>query len=151
MRSATLSGPSRRLRLLCLLFLAAFLVLAARAAHLTVFDSRGKGWGERQIRTVLRLPAPRGLIVDRRGVELAVTVHSPSVYVVPDDLDDRQQTARTLARVLDLDPGELAVQLERRRRFSFVKRWVTREQAERVRELELPGVGILQEPRQVGS
>ncbi len=147
MRAATLSGPSRRLRLLCLLFLAAFLVLAARATHLTVFDSRGKGWGERQIHTVLRLSAPRGLIVDRRGVELAVTVQSPSIYVVPDDLDDRAQTAGALARILDLDARDLAGQLERRQRFSFVKRWVTRDEAERVRELELPGVGILKEPR----
>lgn len=147
MRAASLSGPTRRLRLLCVLMLSAFLVLAVRAAHLTVFDSRGKGWGDRQIRTVLRLPAPRGLIVDRRGVELAVTVPAPSVYVVPDDLVDRDATARALARILGHDPEKLTQELRRRQRFTFVKRWATREQADRIRALELPGVGILKEPR----
>lgn len=147
MRSATLVGPSRRLRLLCVLLLAAFLILAARAAHLTVLDSRGKGRGEQQITTVLRLPAPRGLIVDRRGVELAVTIPAPSLYIVPNALGDRAETAHKLAEILDLDPASLAVDLERRRRFTFIKRWITPEQAERVRQLALPGVGILREPR----
>jgi cell division protein FtsI (penicillin-binding protein 3) len=129
------------------LLLCGFGVLAARAAHLTVFDSRGRGWGERQIRTVLELPAPRGLIADRRGVELAVTVQAPSVYVVPDDLEDRGHAARQLARILELDAKALGDQLAERRRFTYVKRWVSREQASRVRALELPGVGVLQEPR----
>ena len=147
MRSATLTGPSRRLRLLCFAMLLGFVVLAARAAHLTVFDLRGKGWGERQIRTVLRLPAPRGLIVDRRGVELAVTIQAPSIYVVPRDVEDPDGTARVLARILGRDARVLAQELRHRRRFMFVKRWATREQAAEVRALELPGVGILKEPR----
>lgn len=147
MRAATLEGPSRRLRALCGVLLLAFLVLAGRAAHLTVFDSRGRGWGDRQFHTVLRLPAPRGLIVDRRGVELAVTVESPSIYVVPDELGDRDATARALAGVLGQESKALADELRGRRRFTFLKRWASREQAERIRALELPGVGILKEPR----
>lgn len=147
MRSATLSGPSRRLRLLAVLLLSSFLVLAARAAHLTLLDSRGKGRGQRQITKVLQLPAPRGLIVDRRGVELAVTIPAPSIYVVPHALGDRRQTARKLAHALGMDPATLAADLERRTRFAFVKRWTTREEAETIRKLELPGVGILKEPR----
>ncbi|MFP6629380.1 MAG: penicillin-binding transpeptidase domain-containing protein [Myxococcota bacterium] len=147
MRSATLSGPSRRLRLLAVLLLSSFLVLAARAAHLTLLDSRGKGRGQRQITKVLQLPAPRGLIVDRRGVELAVTIPAPSIYVVPHALGDRRQTAQKLAHALGMDPATLAADLERRTRFAFVKRWTTREEAETIRKLDLPGVGILKEPR----
>jgi cell division protein FtsI (penicillin-binding protein 3) len=146
-RSATLAGPSRRLQWLCVLLLLGFVVLAARAAHLTVFDLRGKGWGERQIRTVLRLPAPRGLIVDRRGVELAVTLQAPSIYVVPRDVEDPDHTARALAKILGHDSQALAKQLRHRRRFTFVKRWASREEAAAVTALELPGVGILKEPR----
>ncbi len=147
MRSATLSGPSRRLRLLAVLLLSSFLVLAARAAHLTLLDSRGKGRGQRQITKVLQLPAPRGLIVDRRGVELAVTIPAPSIYVVPHALGDRRQTAQKLAHALGMEPATLAADLERRTRFAFVKRWTTREEAETIRKLDLPGVGILKEPR----
>ena len=147
MRSATLSGPSRRLRLLGVLLLSSFLVLAARAAHLTLLDSRGKGRGQRQITKVLQLPAPRGLIVDRRGVELAVTIPAPSIYVMPRDLGGRKQTARKLAHALGMNPATLAADLERRSRFAFVKRWTTREEAETIRKLELPGVGILKEAR----
>ncbi|MFP6606760.1 MAG: penicillin-binding transpeptidase domain-containing protein, partial [Myxococcota bacterium] len=110
-------------------------------------DSRGKGRGQRQITKVLQLPAPRGLIVDRRGVELAVTIPAPSIYVVPHALGDRRQTAQKLAHALGMDPATLAADLERRTRFAFVKRWTTREEAETIRKLDLPGVGILKEPR----
>ena len=147
MRAATLAGPSRRIRLVCVLFLSAFLLLAVRAAHLTVLDSRGKGLGKRQITKMLRLPAPRGLILDRSGVELAVTIQAPSVFVVPDALDDRAETARQIAGILGLPARRLVSDLEQRETFAFIQRWTTEESAERIQQLDLPGVGILKEHR----
>ncbi len=147
MRGAALIGPTRRVRLLGSLMLGGFLILAARAAHLTVFDSRGKGWGESQLAAVLSLPAPRGMILDRRGVELAITLQAPSVYVVPRDVEDKQATARALARVLGLNAELLATELQNRDHFTFVKRWASNREATQIRALDLAGVGILKEPR----
>ena len=147
MRGATLIGPTSRVRLLCSLLLVCFLVLAGRAAHLTVFESRGKGWGQRQLRAVLRLPAPRGMILDRRDVELAITLQAPSIYVVPRDVEDRQATASALATVLGVDVAPLAAKLGAREQFTFVKRWASSSEATKIRALGLAGVGILKESR----
>jgi cell division protein FtsI (penicillin-binding protein 3) len=56
---------------------------------------------------------------------------------------------RALANALEMPPALVRERLGRSKRFSYVARWVAPERAERVRALELPGVGILDEPRRV--
>jgi cell division protein FtsI (penicillin-binding protein 3) len=147
LRSASLVGPTTRLRLICALLLTCFAVLAARAAHLTVVDMRGQTRGDLQIRSLLRLPAPRGLIVDRRGVELAVTVEAPSIYAIPGDLEHLEASAQALGAALGQDPAKLAETFRTRQRFTFLKRWASADEARKVEQLGLKGIGILREPR----
>jgi cell division protein FtsI (penicillin-binding protein 3) len=131
------------LRALLLLF---FAVLAARAAHLTVVDTRrGEAHATRQLHATLPLPPARGLIVDREGSELAVTVRSPSVYVIPALAEER--VAGSLARLLHLPERDLRERLRGRERFTFVSRWVSPAVARAVREKDLPGVGLVSESR----
>jgi cell division protein FtsI (penicillin-binding protein 3) len=131
------------------LLLLPFFVLAARAAHLSVLNERGEARGDAQTRRVLTLLPERGIIADRNGVELALSSDAPSVYAVPADLPDVDAAARSLARALDLSARELAQRMHRHHGFVFLKRWVEPERARRVRDLDLPGVGILEEPRRV--
>jgi len=142
MRSA-----SSRLRVLHTIFVALLLGLSARAAYLSLWETRADERAKSQIQGHLLLPPERGLILDRHGVELAVTLHAPSVYVIPRQLERIQPTARVLAEILDLDAGTLAERLRERQGFTFVRRWVSREQAEQIQIRALPGVGIAEEPR----
>ena len=68
------------------------------------------------------LPPRRGDLVDRRGELLATDLRTYSVYAVPRLMKDRRATARSLARLLDLD----ARALERRFRQRPAFCWVTR-------------------------
>ena len=142
MRSA-----SSRLRVLHTIFVALLLGLSARAAYLSLWETRADERAKSQIQGHLLLPPERGLILDRHGVELAVTLHAPSVYVIPRQLERIQPTARILAEILDLDAGTLAERLRERQGFTFVRRWVSWEQAEQIQIRALPGVGIAEEPR----
>jgi cell division protein FtsI (penicillin-binding protein 3) len=146
-RSPDLRAAATRLSVLRALLLVVFLVLAARAAHLSVVDERGAGAGGRQVHTTLELPPARGLIVDREGMELAVTVEAPSVYVLPDELPAGPEVARALAGALGLDRRQVAKRVRGRERFTFVARWVKRERAEAVEALGIPGIGIVRESR----
>jgi cell division protein FtsI (penicillin-binding protein 3) len=136
-------------RVVQVLLLCAFAGLSLRAAHLSVIDRRGLERGQDQTDRALHLVPHRGLIVDRSGAELAVTLSAPSVYALPAALEDRAGTAERLARALSREAGPLQERLAKATRFTYVARWVTAEQAERVRELELPGIGVLDEPRRV--
>jgi penicillin-binding protein 2 len=69
-----------------------------------------------QLRTI-RVPAPRGPIVDRNGVVLVTNRVTSSVQVWPGDLPDgsaeRRLVLRRLARVLELPPAELEARVAR--------------------------------------
>ncbi|HEY5656431.1 MAG TPA: penicillin-binding protein [Myxococcota bacterium] len=149
MRSADVRTSARRVAVVRAALVLAFVGLAARAAHLSVFDQRGAVLGDSQSLRTLTLAPERGHIVDRTGTALALSVDAPSVYAVPSQLEDAAVAARRLAAVLDLDARALRTRLERARGFQFVARWVTPEQERRIEALALPGVGVLREPRRV--
>jgi cell division protein FtsI (penicillin-binding protein 3) len=91
----------------------------------------------------------RGTIVDRNGAALALSVTAPSVYATPEALTDRKAAAAALARALGLERRHVEARLDAHPSFVFVARWVDPTAAERVRDLGLPGVGVLEEPRRV--
>jgi cell division protein FtsI (penicillin-binding protein 3) len=149
MRSADLGRSGLRLRVARAALLICFALLSVRAAYLTTIDSRGADLADRQNATTLVLPPARGLVVDRSGAELALTVSSPSVYAIPAGVQDLDETARALAQALDRDSSSVRKRLVKRAPFVFVDRWVRGDRAEAVRALALPGVGIVPEPRRV--
>ncbi len=149
MRSQALRSAAVRVGTLRLLLLGLFLVLAARAGQLTVVSTEGRLQGNRQIQTQLSLPGARGLILDRGHKELALSVDAPSVYVLPQLLNDRPRSLAKLAKILELDRRHLERRIADHKGFTFIARWVSDAQAKRVSELALPGVGIEREPRRV--
>lgn len=141
-------GPLRvRLRVVYVLLVLAFCALTVRSAQLTLLAGRSTERGRSQLLSALELAPERGRIVDREGVDLALTVGVASVYAVPSEIADPDGTARRLAKLLDLDAARLRERLAQRRPFVFVKRWVDEERAEQVLALGLPGIGTVDEPR----
>ena len=124
-------------------------MLAARATHLTVIDHRGASRGESQTESTYRLPAPRGLIVDRHGAELAVSVEAPTVYADPSAVTDPAAAAHALAPLLKRDERTLRARLQKKGQFAYLARWVDEAQASPIAKLALPGVEILREVRRV--
>jgi cell division protein FtsI (penicillin-binding protein 3) len=127
----------------------AFVVLAARAAHLSVFDQRGAQRGEAQTLRTLTLAPERGSILDRDGSGLALTVEAPSVYAIGREVNEPVAAARLLSRELGIDRATMLRSLETREGFQFVRRWVGTEQAERILSADIDGIGIVQEPRRI--
>lgn len=99
----------------------------------------------------------RGTIYDRRGEKLAVSISADAVYVMPAEVTkDRRKAkenvelvARRLAELLDLEDreGELRAKITRRSSSEWIKKKVPPEQARAVREANLPGVGVVENPQ----
>lgn len=147
MRSPALDRASNRIVWIRFAGLAVVLLLAGRAAHLTVAHTRARELYERQIKTEKKLPASRGTIFDRNGRELAITTEAPSIYALPRLMEDRAVAAHALAEALEVDLTHIARRIGSRDGFTYIARWVEPAVAARVRALELPGVGIDLEPR----
>lgn len=101
----------------------------------------------KQQEQVMSLDARRGLIYDRRGRELAMSIEVDSVYAVPAEIDDPAGTAAALARVLGPDTGvpALASRLTGDRLFVWLRRKVDPEVRAAVKGLGLKGIGFARE------
>jgi len=149
LRSADVRTGAKRVAVARILVILAFAGLGLRATHLSVFDRKGAQQGEAQSLRTLTLPPERGQIVDRTGAELALSVEAPSIYAIPSRIESLPAAARALAPLVGTSPTRLAERLARREGFQFVARWVSRDVAQRVRALDLAGVGVVDEPRRI--
>ncbi len=120
---------------------------------------RGASWDDasrRQAVTSATIQAKRGVVKDRHGAELAITVDVDSVFAEPrrfevpaEDgrsrvLDHERvgQAAHALAPLLQLPAAKIEEQLSSGRGFVYLKRRVSPEVAASVRALQIPGVGM---------
>ena len=97
------------------------------------------------------LSAPRGLILDRQGRELARSIDVDSFYADPREMEDVDAASAALGRVLNMDAVGLSTKLKEaksaRRGFVWLARRVEDGQAQAVKELKLKGVYSTEEQR----
>ena len=134
-------NPRRRI-----VFIAAFLLvwttaISARLVKLQIFDygELSRRAARQQQRTVEVAPR-RGIIYDRNGHELAMTINVDSFFAVPSEIEDPALTARSLARVLNDDPRVLLARLESNRNFVWIARKQDAQTSDRIRSLNLKGI-----------
>jgi len=103
---------------------------------------------EKQHRTRVLLYAHRGMVLDREGRTLAISTEVDSVCADPYLIQDKGATAKTLSEILQADYVDILSKLEKdKRRFAWIKRRVTRDEAERVMRLKMGGVFLWPEEK----
>ncbi len=101
----------------------------------------------RQQYLAIETPPVRGLITDRNGKEFVTNLKIPSIYAVPRIMkdEDREKFARELSTILSLDRKSITDKLSRDKSFVWIKRRVSAEEANGVKRLQSPALGILDE------
>jgi penicillin-binding protein 2 len=100
----------------------------------------------------LALPAPRGVIYDRRGRPLVTNRAAYSVGVLPMEVSDPGRLAGALGPILGMDSEEIVARIEAGRRRPFepvlMRRDVSKTAVVTIEEhrLDLPGVIVQAEP-----
>ena len=94
----------------------------------------------------------RGILSDRNGNGLAMTVLADSVFADPTAIDDKKAAAHALASIVHIDPDEADSSEERildrltsGHNFAWIARRVTPQAADAVRALNLKGVYFVKE------
>lgn len=143
-----MSQFGRRLSLVGAGLALGFVAIVARAVQLQASRHAAmRLLAEKEYLNELRLPPVRGRIYDRYGKSLAASVEVPSVHADPMAISDPRPVANQLAKILDADAHGFYRRLREERRFVWLKRHITPEQAGRIQALNLAGVGIVHEPR----
>ena len=146
---------SRRLFLLMIGYLILTLVMGWRLTAVQLVDADVyAGWAAQQTQREIDLPANRGAITDRNGDPLAMSLATSTIYANPPVLVEAEVdpfvVATELAGVMPgADPRELAADLSSDRAFVYLGRQLPREVGQAVTDLQLPGIGVVEEPKRV--
>lgn len=140
-------GIKFRLAIAGLFFLLMFLAVVVRAFQLQILQGEKlKRLGEKQhLKEWIVLPK-RGTILDRAGEPLALSLEVQSVYARPRRIKEPEAAARSLAQALGLGQAEVQQKLKTEKPFIWLKRQITPNEAERIKALNLEGVGMSFEP-----
>ena len=141
-------GPKRRL-----IMFTAVLFLWMGAVCLRLVQMQVLHYGDwvqkalrQQSRTITVEPR-RGIIYDRNGSELAMSIDVDSIFAVPSEIPEPETTAAILGNVLQLDPQDILARMKASRNFAWVLRKVDGETSRRVRDLNLKGIYFRKEPK----
>lgn len=91
----------------------------------------------------IEIKAKIGVIYDRNGKELAISVSSHTVWASPANIVDAQNTAKKLAEVLSLDEETVYKKITKKTNVEKIKQWISQEETKKLRELNLPGIEIV--------
>ena len=139
-------------RLLLFLFLSSvgWFILFGRVVYIQVIlgeDLQSKAY-EQQTRD--RLIAPqRGSILDRNGVGLAMTETVNSISVIPIQVKQKEETAKYLAEVLELDYDTVLEKVKQNVALVRIKNKVDKELAMEIRKKGIAGVVIDEDIKRV--
>lgn len=125
--------------------------LAGRLIYLTVIDrSFLQRQGDARSLRIVDLPTYRGMITDRSGTPLAISTPVESVWLNPQvfDADDTLKLSQ-LADLLQIPAADILNRVEHAetKGFIYLKRGLEPYLAQRVKQLNIPGVNLQQEFR----
>ena len=139
----------RRLVGLCAAFFVMFAAVVIRLADVQVIHpDRYVSQGVRQRFVSKQLPAGRGTVLDRNGVELALSLPQKSVFADPQLVTRTghiHETAAALAPLLKMDVVDLERRITGDGRYVLLAHTVPGAVATKIAELDLTGIGTFDE------
>ena len=145
----TAKAANRRIRLLLGVFVLAFGLTFLRAAWLQGVRAASFGrLASSQHSEDVVVPAARGTIYDRTGVQLAIGEQAQTVYADPRQVTEPKSEAVTVAQVLRLDAQQVYAALsDRTRGFVYIARKADPALAAKLLRRRLPGIYAYAEER----
>ena len=141
-------GKNSRLYLLGAMLLLWCVSICGRLVYLQIF-SYGKfvkQAGHQQQRAI-PLAAKRGVIYDRAGRELAMSVLVDSAFAVPTEVKDLPTAVSLITRITGDDYNVVLADCRAHRTFCWVARKANDETIERINSLKLQGIHFQKEPK----
>ena len=130
-------------------FAIVWLILIVRVVHLQVLPHKKLNQLKNQIfETTLKTKPRRGVIYDRKGKELAISIPSQSLFADPKLLEQPYYCAKKIAQMFKKPKKQILKKLlNKKRRFVWLQRHLTEEQVKKVKSWKLKGLYFIKEPK----
>src|SRR5436305_180299 len=141
----------RRIGLLFALFLGLFILATRRAAWLGVVRGNSlKGKAVAQQVQELDVPATRGTITDRNGLDLAVSEDAVTVFANPFLIKNPTAVAQRVAPIVGRTYSQVLSQIaDRSKGFVYLARKLPPATEAKIKALKVPGLGTMIEPKRL--
>jgi cell division protein FtsI (penicillin-binding protein 3) len=139
---------ARRLYLLGGMLLFWCFLICTRLVYLQVFQYGSfEKQAEHQQQREIPLSAKRGVIYDRAGHELAMSVLVDSAFAVPSEVKDLPTAVSLITRITGEDHNVVLADCRSHKTFCWVARKADDETIERIKSLNLQGIHFQKEPK----
>lgn len=137
-----------RIVIILSVFLVFFVALISRAFQLQVLSGQKlKSLAHRQHTTVLQLQPERGVIFDRNGEKLAISIMANSVCADPSKIADPAKVSGQVAEILNLDNQTVFKKISSPKNFCWLARRISPQQAALVENADIEGIFLVKEPK----
>ncbi|MEW6585251.1 MAG: penicillin-binding protein 2 [Nitrospirota bacterium] len=127
-----------------------FIMVCLRLVDLMIFShERLAERANQQHIKVEEVQARRGVVFDRAGRALALNLDLESLYGDPESLELTDGDIKRLSTVINKEPKVIRASIPDSGRFVWIGRKLEPEIAERVRDLDIKGLGFLTEAKRV--
>jgi len=144
----SLSGRNFRIYALAAFLCLWLVTICFRLVYLQIFrygDFQQRAQHQQQ--RSFDLSPKRGIIFDRGGRELAMSIQVDSVFATPSEIPDLPNTIGLIARITKDDPRVLLADCRARKTFCWVARKADADIVDRIRALNLQGIHFQKEPK----
>ena len=102
---------------------------------------------QHQQQRTFEVSAPRGIIYDRNGRELAMSIAVDSIFAVPTEMPDVPGTLSLISKITKTDPHETLTRCQAAKSFCWVARRTDSDTAARIKALNLRGIYFQKESK----
>lgn len=148
--TSEITSSSWRLIMLSLIFIlfTSLIVIRLIQLHISHTDFLQAQGNARTIR-IVDIPSFRGMITDRRATPLAISTPVHAAWINPQHFNPTKKQQLLLAKLLRITPDALAQKILQNphRAFIYLKRGLAPDIAQKIKEMNIPGLSLKREFR----
>jgi cell division protein FtsI/penicillin-binding protein 2 len=131
-----------RFRVISVVIFIGFFLLFLRVYYLTFLNNKNTDQSKNK-------KVQRGIIFDRRGMELALSHDSSTIGINPIDVYDASFTSSKIARLVNIPEDKIEQLISEKEKYFLLKREIDNINADKIKGMGLPGVRIEKEFKRV--
>ena len=142
---------NERMRLVLVIIIFLFVVIAAKVFYIQVISYKKLNKYAKDLWSRnLPLEANRGNIYDTNGNVLAYSITTTSLVLIPNQIKNKENTAKQLSQILNTDYKDMLAHVSKRTSIERVHpegRRLSNDVADKINSLKLPGVYLVKEAK----